>query len=117
MRDDVPAILTDAIRDFDHEDAPVWAEETSPGVSTNRVYRLTLASGRTLFAKVSSYGSYVHFRQDHMRIRQWNELLQGTAYERFLAPILCRNGEIYSFERDGEWVVFYEEVQRRGVLP
>jgi Ser/Thr protein kinase RdoA (MazF antagonist) len=100
-----------------HEDAIVGYTETSAGVSTNRVYHLTLASGRTLFAKVSSYGSYVHFRQDHQRIHQWINELRGSRYERFLAPVLLLDGEVFTFERDAVWVVFYEEAQRRGVLP
>jgi Ser/Thr protein kinase RdoA (MazF antagonist) len=91
--------------------------ETSAGVSTNRVFRVVLDSGRNLFAKVSSYGSYVHFRQDHARIEQWVELLAGTAYARFLARVLCLGGEVFTYESGGVWVVFYEEAHRRGVLP
>jgi Ser/Thr protein kinase RdoA (MazF antagonist) len=114
---DVPAILRDAWHAYDENDVIVAHDETSAGVSTNRVYRLTLASGRGLFAKVSSYGSYVHFRQDHARIHQWIAELSGSRYERFLARVLLRDGEVFSFERDGVWVVFYEEAPRRGVLP
>jgi Ser/Thr protein kinase RdoA (MazF antagonist) len=115
--DDVPVILRDAWQAYDADDAIVAHDETSAGVSTNRVYRLTLQSGRGLFAKVSSYGSYVHFRQDHARIHQWIAALEGSGYARFLARVLQRNGEVFSFERDGVWVVFYEEAPRRGVLP
>jgi hypothetical protein len=115
--DDVPSILRDAFSDFDPHETVEQLEETSPRVSTNRVYRLSLASGRTLFAKVSSYGSFVHFRQDHVRIHQWIELLRGSRYEHFLAPVLLKNGEVYTFEREGEWVVFYDEARRRGILP
>jgi hypothetical protein len=86
-------------------------------VSTNRVYRLSLASGRGLFAKVSSYGSFVHFRQDHARIQQWIALLSGTRYGDFLAPVLLKDGKVYTYERNGVWVVFYGEADRRGVLP
>jgi hypothetical protein len=115
--DDVPGILRDAFHEFDPHDAIDQLEETSARVSTNRVYRLTLKSGRTCFAKLSSYGSYVHFRQDHTRIRQWIASLRDTRYENFLAPVLLKGGEVFTFERDGEWVVFYDEAKRRGVLP
>jgi Ser/Thr protein kinase RdoA (MazF antagonist) len=113
-----PAILYDAWRAYDASDDIIAHVETSAGVSTNRVYRLTLQSGRGLFAKVSSYGSYVHFRQDHARIRQWIAELEHTPYAHFLARVLLhQRGEVFTFERAGVWVVFYEEAQRRGVLP
>jgi hypothetical protein len=115
--EDVPSILRDAWSDYDPDDPLVSAQETSARVSTNQVYHLSFASGRSLFAKVSSYGSYVHFRQDHARIRQWIDLLNGTRYERFLAPVLLKHGDVYTFERDGVWVVFYEEAPRRSFLP
>lgn len=107
----------EAWADYGVQDAIVSTLETSAGVSTNRVYHLRLASGRSLFAKVSSYGSYVHFRQDHARIHQWCALLVGTRYQQFLAGVLLRNGEVYSFYDRGVWVVFYEEAPRRGFLP
>lgn len=110
-------IVYDAWDDYGVDDAIVSLLETSPGVSTNRVYRVQLESGRSVFAKVSSYGSYVHFRQDHARIQQWCRLLAGTRYERFLAQVLLKHDEVYTFYEHGTWVVFYEDVRRRGVLP
>lgn len=117
MSDEAPSVLYEAWSDYDSGDGLVALQETSAHVSTNRVYRLTLASGRSVFAKVSSYGSYVHFRQDHTRIREWIELLQGTRYASLLAGVLLKYGEVYTFERGGEWVVFYDEAPRRGILP
>lgn len=117
MEPEEPKILRAAWTELGSADPIASAFETSAGVSTNRVYRLTLESGRSVFAKVSSYGSYVHFRQDHARIRQWIELLSGTEYEHFLAPVLLKDGEVFTYKRDGEWVVFYGEAPRRGVLP
>jgi Ser/Thr protein kinase RdoA (MazF antagonist) len=111
------AFLSEAWADLGRDDPIVSTVETSAGVSTNRVYRLVLESGHSAFAKVSSYGSYVHFRQDHARIRQWTSLLQGGRYGAFLAPVLLKNGEVFTHEDRGEWVVFYGEAPRRGVLP
>ena len=117
MEEAAPRILYDAWTDYGVHDPIVSLFETSPGVSTNRVYRMQLQSGRSLFAKVSSYGSYVHFRQDHARIHQWHTLLAGTRYAHFLAPVLLKGGEVYTFYDHGTWVVFYEEAARRGFLP
>jgi Ser/Thr protein kinase RdoA (MazF antagonist) len=111
------AILRTAWSDYGSDDPIASWVETSAGVSTNRVYHVRLASGRRMFAKVSSYGSYVHFRQDHARIHQWCQLLIGTPYERFLARVLLKDGEVYTFYEHGTWVVFYEEAPRRGLLP
>ena len=44
--------------------------EVSAKVSTNRVYRLQLDDGGSVIAKVSSYGSYFLFREDHDRIHR-----------------------------------------------
>lgn len=114
---DAPAILKAAWADYEPSDSVRSLDETSPGVSTNRVYRLGLASGRAVFAKVSSYGSYVHFRQDHLRITQWRAALADTPYANFLADVLRKDGEVYSYEEDGTWVVFYAEAPRRSALP
>jgi hypothetical protein len=107
----------EAWADYGQPDAIVSLVETSAGVSTNRVYHVRLESGRSVFAKVSSYGSYVHFRQDHARIDQWCNLLVGTRWERFLARVLLKGQEVYSFYDRGTWVAFYEEASRRSFLP
>ncbi|HEY6877449.1 MAG TPA: hypothetical protein VI299_05490 [Polyangiales bacterium] len=114
---DATRILYLAWEDYGDPDPIASLVETSAGVSTNRVYHLHLASGRSLFAKVSSYGSFVHFRQDHARIKQWCALLHGTRYQNFLAPVVLKNGDVYTFFEAGAWVVFYQEAPRRGLLP
>ncbi|MDB4976238.1 MAG: hypothetical protein JWN48_4579 [Myxococcaceae bacterium] len=118
MQDDAAiGILYAAWADYGSDDPITSWVETSAGVSTNRVYHLRLARGGSIFAKVSSYGSYVHFRQDHARIRQWCALLHGTRWQDFLARVLLKNDEVYTYYERGTWVVFYEEAARRGVLP
>lgn len=91
--------------------------DASPNVSTNRVYRLLLGEGPCAFAKVASYGSFIHFRQDHQRIARWIELLDGGRFEGFLAPVLCRDGEVFTYQDGREWVAFYGEVARGEPLP
>ncbi len=113
----LPPVLIEAWEALGDPRNVVSAEETSPGVSTNGVYRLDLEGGQSVFAKLSSYGSYVHFRQDHVRIARFIELLAGTRYEKVLAPVLCKNGGVFTYEARGQWVVFYGEVPRRAFLP
>ena len=70
-----------------------------------------------MVAKVTSYGSFVHFRQDHERIRSWTELLAGSRFRHFLARVIERDGRP-CLHRDGpSWVAFYEEVERGEALP
>src|SRR4051812_14883070 len=66
--------------------------EVSAKVSTNRVYRLHLDDGASVVAKVSSYGSYFLFREDHDRIHRTRELLQPTRWAGLLADVLTERG-------------------------
>jgi Ser/Thr protein kinase RdoA (MazF antagonist) len=91
--------------------------EVSPMVSTNHVYRLTLADGRHLVAKVSSYGSYWLFKEDHDRLHRCRQQLQDTRYAKLLADTVTKDGEVF-VHRDGPlWAALYEEVPKRRSLP
>jgi hypothetical protein len=111
------AIATRAFAAYGDGRSIVSFVETSAGVSTNRVYRLLLDDRSAIFCKESSYGSYVHFRQDHQRIQRWSELLADDSFASFLARVLIKNGEVFTYHEGQTWVVFYEEAQRRGLLP
>lgn len=93
----------------------IW--DASPGVSTNRVFRVLLDDGQSVFAKIVSYGSFIHFRQDHQRIVQWSRLLSGTRFRDFLAPIVQKDGEPYIYRSNRDWLVFSEEVPAGEPLP
>ncbi len=113
----LPAIVTRAFAAYDDTRTIVSFVETSPGVSTNHVYRLLLSDRSHIFCKESSYGSYVHFRQDHQRIQRWIELLANGRWNRFLARVLVKDGAVFTHHEGQTWVVFYEEAPRRGLLP
>jgi hypothetical protein len=91
--------------------------EVSANVSTNHVYLVQLEDMSEVVAKTSSYGSYVHFRQDHRIIQQWIRRLGGTRFRKFLAACLEKDGEVFT-HRDGNfWVVFYEKAPFYDFLP
>lgn len=94
-------------------------KEISANVSTNRVYQLTLDNDHQVIAKLSSYGSYVHFRQDHTLINVWIRLLKRTRYRSFLAPVLrSRDSDKVFTHREGNWwAVFYEKAPFYDFLP
>jgi len=103
--------------------------EVSAKVSTNRVYRLQLDGGDRVIAKVSSYGSYFLFREDHDRIHRTRDLLQPTRWANLLADVLVerdlppiermpRNApQVFTFYNDGLWTAFYQDVPVAQSLP
>lgn len=106
-----------AFRTYSPREVPKDVEAARAAVSTNRVYRLVFESRPNVYAKISSYGSFVHFRQDHQRIEEWRRRFRATRYEHFLAPVLSADEDVYTYHAGDAWVVFYEEVPKRATLP
>lgn len=117
MSQNMPEIVRSAWSMYAPGVEPTSVDETSAHVSTNQVYRLRFAERPTVYAKVSSYGSFVHFRQDHERIERWRQLLGGTQYATLLAPVLTQGGEVYTYHAGLLWVSFYGEVPIGARLP
>ena len=92
-------------------------EEVSTFVSTNHVYRIHLSDGSTVVAKVSSYGSYFLFREDHDRLHTCKQLLAGTRHASLLADVLTKDGQVFTAYDGHVWTVFYEDAPRRETLP
>ncbi|MCU1361741.1 MAG: hypothetical protein JWN99_3030 [Ilumatobacteraceae bacterium] len=100
----------------------VALDEVSANVSTNRVYRLHLDDGTTLVCKVSSYGSYFLFVEDHERLSRCASLLDDTRFAGMLADVWMApdDGErrhIYTWYDRTMWAVFYDDVPRAEALP
>ena len=112
-----PPILTAAWDAYGDRREVVDVREVSANVSTNSVYLLELDDDHNVVAKRSSYGSYVHFRQDHYRIHEWIHRLRGTRYSTFLAPVLLKNDEVFTYREEDEWVVFYGQQPFYDFLP
>ncbi|MEY3397153.1 MAG: hypothetical protein RLZZ534_1115 [Actinomycetota bacterium] len=91
--------------------------EVSAHVSTNRVFRLTMSDNSNLIAKVSSYGSYFQFAEDHDRLARCSAHLKGGRWSGFLAEVLSKNGRPYTWYDESCWAVFYTDVQRQDSLP
>ena len=95
----------------------VRVDEVSANVSTNRVYRLHLDDGFTLISKVSSYGSYFLFYEDHDRLSRCAALLHGTRFQGMLADIWRSGDRLFTWYDQRKWAVFYDDVPRRETLP
>ena len=92
-------------------------DEVSAHVSTNRVFRASLDDGSHIVCKVSSYGSYFLFVEDHDRLFRCQQLLANTRWAKFLATILSKNGRVYTWYDESCWAVFYVDVERGEQLP
>jgi hypothetical protein len=99
----------------------VRVDEVSANVSTNRVYRLHLDDGSTCVSKVSSYGSYFLFVEDHERLHRCSTLLHGTRFDGMLADVWTvpddPRDRIYTWYDQSMWAVFYDDVPRGESLP
>ena len=102
----------------------VSADEVSANVSTNRVYRVHLEDGATLVSKVSSYGSYFLFVEDHERLHRCATLLEHTRFAGMLADVWMQHTvadghpqRIYTWYDGSIWAVFYDDVPRGESLP
>ncbi len=113
----IPEILRSAWEAYGARSEVVDIKELSAEVSTNLVYTLHLSDGSEAVAKISRYGSYVHFRQDHYRIHEWIHRLRGTRYASFLAPVLLKDGTVFTYREGDSWVVFYGKHEFYDFLP
>src|SRR6195952_3269038 len=69
-------------------------EDISAMVSTNHVYRITFDDEDIIIAKLSTFGKYEHFKEDHRIIHALsNNLLYP--FENFLAKSLLKNNRVY----------------------
>jgi hypothetical protein len=95
-------------------------EDISANVSTNQVFRITFDDDDIIIAKLSSFGQYEYFKEDHRIIQSLsNNLLYP--FENFLARSLLKNNRVYMYRyRQGKtdaWVVFYNPTRILERMP
>lgn len=95
----------------------VGVHDASPRVSTNTVYRVDLDDGTRIFGKVSNYGSYFLFAEDHDRLFRCIRLLERTEFSEFLAPVLSVDDRPFTWYDGSLWVAFYSEALKADTLP
>ena len=118
---DYAQIIKFAWKEFDsdrHEIKGVF--DVSAQVSTNHVYKISFYSREPVFAKISEYGNFEDFREDHIIINNLANNLEYP-YQMFLAQSLVKRNELFiyryhEFDRSA-WVVFYNPIQIRNKLP
>ncbi|MBC7450580.1 MAG: hypothetical protein H7259_03735 [Cytophagales bacterium] len=95
-------------------------EDISAKVSTNHVYRVNFTDDDIIIAKLSMFGKYEFFREDHRII---NALCNNLLYpfENVLGKSLLKNNQVYTYHfQEGKvdaWVVFYNPIRTQQRLP
>ena len=114
---DAERIVRLAWTDYGDKRSVVEIVEVSAHVSTNHVFRLHLDDGSHVVGKVSSYGSYFLFAEDHDRLFKLVQSLSNSRWSGFLAQVLPRDGRAYTWYDGSCWAAFYNDVERGTQLP
>ncbi|MEM8894868.1 MAG: hypothetical protein AAGC88_09840, partial [Bacteroidota bacterium] len=106
-------IVEQAWLDYDSSRSIKYIEDISAKVSTNHVYRIWFEDEGTIIGKLSYFGKYEHFVQDHAIINALATNLTEP-FENFLAKSLTKHGELYTYQHDNgwlnAWVIFYNPI-------
>jgi Ser/Thr protein kinase RdoA (MazF antagonist) len=117
---DFPAIIAQAWAAFDPQRPLLSITDISAKVSTNLVYKAQKNAREFVIAKLSYFGRFDHFREDHAIINELAQLLPPP-FEALLASSLTKYGELFTYRhQEGGmdiWVVFYHPVPIRERLP
>jgi len=95
-------------------------EDISALVSTNHVFRITFEDDDIIIAKLSQFGNYESFKEDHRIIHTLsNNLLYP--FENLLAKSLLKNNRVYIYRykqgKTDAWVVFYNPTRILDRMP
>ncbi|NJC26758.1 aminoglycoside phosphotransferase/kinase family protein [Neolewinella antarctica] len=106
-------IIRYAWRAYDHTRAIATVEDISAKVSTNTVYKVVLADGNVIIAKVTLFGSFENFAEDHTIINILANNLP-VRYGDFLSRALMKGQNLffhrYIHDDQDCWVVFYRPI-------
>ncbi len=115
-----PAVITEAWANFDKTRTIQQIEDISAKVSTNHVFRIRLDTEEMVIAKLSYFGVFEHFKEDHRII---HALATNLLYpfENVLAKSLVKNNQVYTYRYKNSfidtWVVFYNPIRSANRLP
>lgn len=117
---DFTQIVRAAWADYDSSRKIALVTDISAMVSTNHVYRIRFTDRSFVVAKLSYFGKYEHFVEDHAIINSLCNNLPAP-FENFLARSLVKGERIFVYRHTDQhidaWVVFYRPVHVRNRLP
>jgi len=116
---DFTKIVEEAWNDYDSSRLIKYVEDISAKVSTNHVYRIWFEEGGNIIGKLSYFGKYEDFVNDHKIVNALATNLTEP-FENFVAKSLTKFGELYAYRYENTildaWVVFYNPIQV-GIKP
>jgi hypothetical protein len=117
---DYSFILKKAWEGYDASKTIRDIEDISAMVSTNHVFKITFDDDDIVIAKLSHFGKFEHFKEDHRIIHSLcNNLLYP--FENVLSKSLLKNNRVYIYHhRQGKadaWVVFYNPTRIDQRMP
>lgn len=106
-------IVEDAWYQYDNSREIKSIEDISAKVSTNHVYRIRFEDGGIIIGKLSYFGKFEHFFEDHSIINALATNL-SSPFENFLAKSLTKHGQLFTYRHIDSildaWVVFYNPI-------
>lgn len=113
-------IINNAWQGYDPSKPIREIEDISAMVSTNHVFRITFEDDDIIIAKLSQFGAYESFKEDHRIIHTLsNNLLYP--FENLLAKSLLKNNRVYIYRykkgKTDAWVVFYNPTRILERMP
>lgn len=88
--------------------------DVSAHVSTNQVYKISFYEREPVFAKLSDYGNFEDFREDHIIINNLANNLEPS-YQNFLAKSLIKKNDLFIYRyhqgMSSAWVIFYNPIK------
>ncbi len=117
---DFPTIIRYAWLAYDSTRPIKRISDISAMVSTNHVYKIRLEDGHNIIAKLSYFGTYDNFVEDHQIINVLGNNLP-VRYENFLSRALMKGNQLFfhRFQNDiiDAWVVFFRPIKIKKKLP
>lgn len=113
-------IVRNAWQDYDNSRLIEQIIDISARVSTNHVYLLKFYDDAPIIAKISYFGKYEHFLEDHALINTLSNNLTKP-FNGFLSRSLMKGNELYTYRHHDSlmdiWVVFYNPIDVKEKPP
>ncbi len=117
---DFIGIVREAVEHYDASKEIIRIDDISAKVSTNHVYRIKFSDNNFIIAKLSYFGKFEHFVEDHSIINSLSNNLPAP-FENVLARSLIKGNSLFVHRHTDQlidaWVVFYRPMRIRKKLP
>ncbi len=113
-------IVLEAWNSYDSSRKVLSINDISARVSTNHVYKLSLENETVVIGKLSYFGTYANFLEDHSLINALAINLPDP-YDTLISRSLTKRNQLYTYRYKDDvidaWVVFYNPIKTDEMLP